>query len=173
GGKGLMWFQMNQDEAAYKPARWAAIAEVGKTFVSLRKYLRTGDITGMIKGSSESILEMIRSEDALIVPVIGLKTSKAPTDVSCGAALVSESMVPHWVLAEQTVSFEITVPDDFGVYDIFEISQGKISSSKVNYSTNGRKISVENVSINNTIPVRIFVFAKDKNVRQQMSNVLR
>ncbi|MCX7943063.1 MAG: hypothetical protein N2746_00945, partial [Deltaproteobacteria bacterium] len=173
GGKGLMWFQMNQEEAAYKPSRWAAIAEVSRTFASLRKYLREGDITGMIKGSSDAIVEMIRSEEALIVPVIGLKTSKAPTDISCGASLLSEAMVPHWILADQTVSFEITVPDDFGVYEIFEISQGKISPSKVNYILNGRKVTVENVSISNSVPVRIFVFARDKTVRQQVSAILK
>ncbi len=173
GGKGLMWFQMNQDEAAHKPERWAAIAEAGKTFASLRKYLRTGDITGMIKGSSDSIVEMIRSPDALIVPVIGLKTSKAPTDISCGTSLISEAMVPHWVLSDQTVSIEATIPDDFGIYEIFEISQGKISSLNVNHKTNGRKVIIENIPISNTVPARIFVFAKEKSVRQDISAILK
>lgn len=173
GGKGLMWFQMNQDEADHKPERWAAISEVGKTYRAIRKYLREGDITGMAKGSDDSIVDMIRSKDVLIVPVIGLKTSKAPTDIACGTALISEALVPHWVLADQSVNIEVTIPDDFGVYEIFEISLGKISSTKVNYKINGRKIIIENISINNTVPAKIFVFARDAKVKNEVNLILK
>jgi len=173
GGKGLMWFQINQDEANYKPERWAAISEVSRVFNALRKYLRAGDISGSVQWNGELISDVIFSREVLIVPVIGLKTTKAPTDISCGTALISEAMVPHWVLADQTVSIEVEVPEDFGVYEIFEIASGGISDKPVGYKMNKRRITIENINLSNSVPARIFVFSSKPEIRLEVETQLK
>ena len=165
GGKGIMWFQVNQEEAAHSPARWDAVSDANWMIRGVRDYLREGDITGMAFTDGEAVVDMIRSGEALVVPVINLAVSRAPTDVACAGAFLSEATVPHWILADQTLSVTVTVPTDFGVAEIFEVTAGGVVDLSMSAVVDGRNIRLEAVQLSNAVPVRLFVLASHEGVR--------
>jgi hypothetical protein len=169
GGKGLLWFQSNQEEASHAPARWQAISEANWIIRSVRDHLRIGDVTGMARTTGDAIVELVRARDALIVPLIGLATTAAPTDPSCAAAFIDESAVPHWVLASQTLDVDVTVPADFGVADLFEVTSKAVIDLPAQPLTNGRVVRLKNLVVDNARPARLFVLARDKAVRASVA----
>lgn len=70
GGKGLMWFQADETIAGNFPDSWNAMAQANWAFRAVRERLRRGDITGQASTTGETIVDMVRSDDALIVPVV-------------------------------------------------------------------------------------------------------
>ena len=165
GAKGMMWFQTNQAEALRAPARWSAIAAVNRVIRGIRALLRTGDpIGGVTVVGGEAIAEAIRSTDAIVVPIIGTKSTKAPEDLACQSALVGVGAVPHWELASQTLDVSVTVPSDFGVVTVLEVSE---STTRIvpGVTVSGRTLTLPGVRLDNTTPARLFVLARTTAVR--------
>jgi hypothetical protein len=172
GAKGLLWFQANQDEAAHDPSRWQAIADASWMVRGVRDHLREGDITGQATTSGDAIVELIRAREALVVPVINLATTDAPTDVACGGSLASESLVPHWVLASQQLDVQLTIPASFGVEEIFEVQPQQTVDVTLPVSVNGRVVTLGGVPLDNTVPVRLYVLAAHGGVRADVQAAL-
>ena len=72
---------------------------------------------------AKSIVQAIRSSEAILVPVINLKNNGGYNDEGCAAGLNL-----HWKFNDHTVSvITVTVPTDFGtVVDMFEVKNGAI-----------------------------------------------
>ena len=90
GGKGLMYFQVAEKEARKNPKSWQAIADFNRMIEPVREDLRSGDLTGMVGSEGGLIVDMIRSENKIIVPVISLRTKKEVGDLKCASAFVTE-----------------------------------------------------------------------------------
>jgi hypothetical protein len=174
GGKGFMWFQSNLNEADASPPRWKAMSDITWTLRGVRELLREGDITGMAQSTGEAIVDAIRSRDAIVVPVINLATSAAPTEAACGLTLVGTA-APQWVLRNQSLNVSVRVPSDFQVSDVFEVHEGNVvapSAGKVTVAAN-RTLRLEAVPVSNANPVRLFVLARSKAVREDVASRLR
>lgn len=169
GGKGLMWFQTDQAEADHAPARWQAVSDANWMIRGVRDLLREGDPTGAATSTGEAIVEAIRARDAIVVPVIGLATSAAPSDVGCAASFIAESWVPHWVLADQSLRVEVTVPADLGVVDVFEMTPDGVADLAAPPAVDGRAFVLEGVEVGNDRPVRLFVLASHDGVRADVA----
>lgn len=168
GGKGLMWFQSNLEEANYAPERWAAITRINRMVRGVREVLREGDITGGATSSAaddELLVELIRSREALVVPVINIKAVETVDDVMCALAN-TEDKVPHWVFDSVAPDVVFSVPEDFGVADVFEV--GATTSDFGSYHVAGREVTLRSVELNNELPVRLFVFAASSELRQRV-----
>jgi hypothetical protein len=168
GGKGLMWFQTNQDEAEHRPERWDAIARSSWMVRGVRDHLREGDVTGMVSSDPETLVEMIRAREALVVPIINLSVASNVTDVKCLGALVSEALVPHWILADHAPDVSVVVPDDFGVADVFEVGDRTVLEPSFGLSVSGRVITFSDVPLSNAEPVRLVVLAAHEAVRDDV-----
>lgn len=168
GGKGLMWFQSSLSEADHAPARWNAISQVNGWIRRIRSFVREGDINQLAVSSDNVIVDQIRSRRALIVPIISLITQNTVSDTDCAMTFTMESMVPHWTLAFATVSVTVEVPEDFGVLEMFEVHANGTSDLAYNINVSGRYITISGIPLDNTIPVRVLVFAADSQVRMEM-----
>lgn len=169
GGKGLMWFQVNQDEAAYRPERWEAISQSSWMIRGVREYLREGDLTGMLTVSPDTIANMIRSREALVVPVINISVASSVTDIKCLGSLTSEALTPHWILADHTPDVAVTVPEDFGVADIFEVNLDRtVSDPSFTTTVAGRTITMGAIPLSNAVPVRLVVLATSETLRDDV-----
>jgi hypothetical protein len=164
GGKGMMWFQTSQAEAEYAPARWKAIGDANWMIRGVRDRLREGDVTGQVTFDDKTLAEAIRARDAIVVPVLNLDPTSGPTDLGC-QAILTESMVPHYVLATRTTTVSVTVPDDLAVVDVFEVTGSGVVDPGVVPTAQGRNVTFSNVPLSNAQPVRLFVLASTKSVR--------
>jgi hypothetical protein len=175
GGKGLLWFQANQDEAKHAPARWAAIGDVSWMVRGVRELLREGDPTGAARAiGGDAIVEAVRARGAIVVPVIGLETTAAPTDLACAGALVDESQVPRWVVAAKTLTVEIDVPPDLAIADAFEVLPGRVAAPpSPPQITGGRTLRLANIAVDNARPARLFVLAATPTLRAEIAALLR
>lgn len=190
GGKGLMWFQVNQEEAEYRPARWAALAEANWLLRGVRPFLREGDVTGLARGDATPedwaddpvIVDLVRARRALVVPIVNISVVRAPTDVLCGAAFLSEATVPHWVLADVAPDVVLEIPDDFGVAELFEVAvDGDVFDPAARLTrdadfpvlVDGRRVTLQGVALSNERPVRLVVLAADEAVRGEVLARLR
>jgi hypothetical protein len=168
GAKGLMWFQSNIDEGVHSPPRWEAITRVNRMVGSVRELLRTGDPIGA-RSTGSAIVEAIRSADAIVVPVVSLRTRSGPTDVGCGTVL-SEAAVPHWTWDPSVVELSIAVPDDFGVLEVFEVAPGGIvDAAGVSTGIAGRTLTLSGVSLAEGVPVRLLVLARTEALRDRVA----
>ena len=172
----------------YYPDTWAEIGKFNKDIVAVREYLREGDCTDMISSSdgeqweANSIVQAIRSHDAIIVPIIGLKNDGGYNDEECAIGVNL-----HWNIDTHTISqVNVTIPLDFGeIVDIFEVQNGvilNISNSFIISSAlhDHRKgpIKIQNVIFQNVVVsadliTRLFVLANTINVRAVVENNLK
>jgi hypothetical protein len=164
GAKGLMWFQSNVPEGMHAPARWTAMRRVNQMVGSVRELLRTADPIGA-RASGSAIVEALRSEDAIVVPVVSLATRSGPTDVGCGTVL-SEAAVPHWLWDASTLDVTVPVPGDFGVLEVFEVTpDGVRDATGVTPRVVGRELVLAGVAMDPAVPVRLFVLARNADIR--------
>lgn len=131
---------------------------------------------------AESVTQAIRSQEAVLVPVINLKNKGGISDLKC-----SLGQNEHWDIVEHTVgAISITIPSDFGsVVDSFELLNGKIlniTSSKervqlgVDYHGNtivAQSVMLSNIALSSSISTRLFVFANSPNVRETVQRNLQ
>jgi hypothetical protein len=166
GAKGLMWFQANQDAAREDPARWQAIVDVNRVVGALRGRLRTSDpIPGASASLDTVLVDALRGEDAIVVPVVQLRTTQAPTDLTCLA-----SAVPH-VFADDLVDVSVEVPPDLAVVDAFEVTPTGVDD--VAARVEGRRVTLPAVPLSNDVPARVLVLAASAAVREVIDGALR
>lgn len=170
GGKGLMWFQYVAELAKTFPETWAAMVKANWIIRGVRKYLREGDITGMARSDNETLVELIRSREVIVVPMITLAADEGPTDEQClRFQLGIEPEPPRWILTEREVSLTVTLPDDFSIEDAFEITDGHVADLAYPASLSGRELTLEGIPFNNDRPVRVLVFAANLLVRENVA----
>lgn len=163
GAKGFLWFQVNQDRAKESPAAWQAIVKTNAMVRRVREHLREGDVAGLAKTSGKALVEAIRARDAIVVPVVDEDTTAKPTDVACNTA-TSAAAVPRWKFAAQTLAVEVSIPNDFGVAEVFEITaDGPKDFTSI--AASGRTLTLSSVALDEATPVRLFVIARTKEVR--------
>ncbi|MEB3357084.1 MAG: hypothetical protein VKK04_10175 [Synechococcales bacterium] len=167
GAKGLAWFQVNQREAERAPERWQAITDLNRMVRAVRPWLREGDVTGAAVADPETLVELIHAPDALIIPIVSLDTVSEPTDIGFLLAQ-SEEGVPRWIFDDSTPDVSVTIPRGFNVADGFEITPDGIA--EINFSLSPEAALFEDVSLDNTTPVRLFVLTADDTVRAEMSS---
>ncbi len=175
GAKGLMWFQTPQEEATSHPATWAAISRSNWIFRAVRSRLRTGDLTGGAETDGKAIVDIVRAEDVLIIPMITLDSSSGPNLVDCGIASIG-GPVPHWRLNDQDIDVSVQVPRDFPIQDAFEILVDDSSSRVVDLTyeatRTGRTLNFEDIPMSQSVPVRLLVLATDMDVRAEIAAAL-
>jgi hypothetical protein len=171
GAKGFMWFQTNQKEAKKRPDRWDAIVAVNRMVRGVRELLREGDLTGLATAPPEALVEAIRSREAIVVPVIDLKTTDGPDWPSCGLASTVPSLLKHWIFASISPEVTVTVPDDIAVEDVFEVKPGSVVDAPSKAS--GRALSLGPVALSNATPVRLFVLAARKDLRAEVQAAMQ
>jgi hypothetical protein len=180
GGKGIMWFQTELAEADHAPPRWQAISDANWMIRAVRSFVREGDLTGGAASDADTLVELIRSRRALIVPIVNLKATSSPTDAGCGAAFLTESLVPHWILEERDVDVALTVPRDFGVLEVFEVGPSSSVDLAWGSVVNGRTLTLQGVPLGNgqaspgagRPTVRLVVLAADAQVRVEIDAIL-
>lgn len=167
GAKGLAWFQVNQKEADKAPERWQAITDLNSMVRAVRPWLREGDVTGAATSDADTLVELIHAPDALIVPVISLDTVSEPTDIGFLLAQ-SEADVPRWIFDDSTPDIAVTIPPGFNVTDGFEIQPDGITD--IDFSLSAATALFEDVALDNTSPVRLFVLTSNDAVRAEMGS---
>ncbi len=174
GGKGLMWFQAGTELAEEFPDTWQAMSDVNWMIRGVRPLLREGDVTGLASSDDDTIVEAIRSPEALIVPVITLAANTTPTDQDCllyGLGQLEDE--PHWILTERTISVSVTIQDDMAVNDVFEVFPDRVDDIPYPVAMDGRRILLNAIPVSNEIPVRLFVFAREATLRNEITERLR
>ena len=175
GGKGLMWFQTSQEEAAFSPERWEAMGDANWAIRAVRRLVREGDVTGAASssGGEQVLVEAIRSRDAIVVPVVGLATDNVVDYVSCIEWLFDDVDPPAWIFSQQEVEVTVAIPGDIGVTEVFEVRLDRTTADSDWISDAGsRKIRLPGVAISNERPVRLFVLAANPSVRAAVDAAL-
>lgn len=138
----------------------------------------TSDGTGF---HTNSITQTIRSQTAIIVPVINIKNDGGISDIECG---IGQNL--HWKLNSHTVdAITVTIPSDFGsVVDKFEVQNGKILNvnaefeqvvlGKNHHGENVLSTAVQLTGIHMTtdLSTRLFVLANSPDVRSDIQKKL-
>jgi len=132
---------------------------------------------------AKSIVQAIRSSEAILVPVINLKNDGGYNDEGCAAGLNL-----HWKFNDHTVSvITVTVPTDFGtVVDMFEVQNGAIynitnvdtwfkqlGKDHHGNSIKAQQVTISKVSLSPELATRLFVIASSKQVRTDVQNNLQ
>ncbi len=174
GGKGLMWFQTDREAAEARPESWQAIADSNRVFDVLRRFVREGDPSGMVATDAEVIAEAIVAPGAIVVPVINLAHTFAPTDLRCVESIFDPSLVPHWQLAPQRATVSVGVPATHAVGDVFELRlDGTLAEVDYSADPEGRRVTLHSLPLDEATPVRVVVLAGDDTVRTQVRDALR
>lgn len=171
GGKGLMWFQFDADEIAYRPDRYTAMATANFLHRAVRALIREGEPTGLYETDDTTITEVIRTPDALVIPIINNKVATAVTARDCFAALLQpESGNPHLTFADATPTIRVEVPDDLALADIFEVDGAArdVVTPTMGVSRSDRTISLTDIPLSNDTPVRLVVLAKNPDLREKV-----
>lgn len=174
-------------EQQYYPDTWKEIGNFNRDIGAVREYLREGDCTDMYISTdgtdfhAHSLTQVIRSQEAIIVPVINIKNDGGISDIGCG---LGENL--HWKLDPHTVdTIVVTIPTDFGkVVDTFEVRNGaiikaqfdleQVSLGKDYHGNELRTItaSLSAVAMTPDLSTRLFVLANSADVRSDVQKKL-
>jgi hypothetical protein len=173
GGKGLMWFQTQLSEADAVPESWDAMTDANQLFRVLRTLVREGDPTGMATSTGDVIVEAIRSRDAIVVPVINLAYTAAPSDELCYLSLLPGFDVPEWILAEQSIAVNVTVPSDLAFVEAFELTlDGTVADAAWSATPEGRVVRLHDIDLSDARPGAVYVLTSDPTLRQTIADAL-
>ncbi len=167
GAKGLMWFQTNMKAAGENPATWQAIARANLTFRAVRAFLREGDVTGAATADKAVLVEAIRAREAIVAVVLNLDVESAPTDLACATSGIG--VKPHWKLRNVQPTLSVTIPEDFGVREVFEVRDGAVAAMNYPIAVQGRTLRFGPVPLANAEPARVFVLAGAEGVREAVA----
>ncbi len=176
---------MQVSENQYYPKTWTEIGNFNKDIGAVREYLREGDCTDMVSSTdglgwdSDSIVQAIRSSEAVIVTVINVHNHGGYNDVLCGIGRNE-----HWIIWNHTIAeIDVTIPNDFGnVVDIFEVlngviynTTGQVSSSEAVLGEDfygdvitATKVTFSKVRVGPEISTRLFALANNPQVRKNI-----
>ena len=176
-------------ENDYYPKTWKEIGNFNKDIGAVREYLRQGDCTDMISSSdgsgfdADSIVQAIRSPEAVIVTVINVHNHGGYSDALCEVGKNE-----HWLIWDHKIDkISTTIPTDFGkVVDMFEVQNGdirnvssEVSFSKIELGTtllgkviSGDQITFSDVHVDSDLSTRLFVLANNLQVRKDVQNKL-
>ena len=166
GAKGLMYFQTNMALANENPATWDEIKGMNKDVRGLRKFLRIADFGSPLVTDENTIATLLRGEEILILVVINLANTGPLTEAAC-----QTQKDPHWKLVDAFPTITFDIPSDIGIEEMFEVRNGIISD--INYASidkSQRKVTLNGIPLSDAIPSRIFVFAMDAGIKQQIEN---
>lgn len=155
----------------------------------MREYLREGDCTDMISSSdgsgfdADSIVQAIRSSEAIIVTVINVHNHGGYSDAECEIGRNE-----HWLIWDHKIdTVSATIPTDFGkVVDMFEVQNGaiynitsQVSFTKIELGKNllgeaisGDQVTFSNVKLSSELSTRLFVLANNFQVRKNIQSNL-
>lgn len=165
GGKGLMWFQTPLDKVAENPESWAALSEVTRQIRALGERLRLGDPTGAATGPDPAIVEAVRVPGGLVLVVLPVATTDGPAELACALG----SYTP-WQIAEQVVHVDVTVPDDLGVGEVFELVGDQLVDA--DSTIVGRTLGLD-LPFGPNVAGRLLVIADDPDLRAEIEASLR
>ncbi len=183
-------FLLQVSENQYYPETWTEIGYFNKDIGAVREYLREGDCTDMVSNSdgsgwddTDSMVQAIRSSEALIVTVINFHNHGGYNDELC---LIGRN--EHWIIWNHTIAeIGITIPTDFGsVVDMFEVQNGIIynitdqlafSTAVLGMNIHGsaikaNKVTFSKVRVGPELSTRLFVLANNPEVRKKIQNNL-
>ena len=149
------------------------MAGFNKDIRAVSRFIFEGDCTDMAKTSdgddfdTNSIAQAIRSRDAILLVVIGLKNNGGYSDVKCE---IGENV--HWDIVEHGVQkVQVAFPNDWGpLVDVFEVQNGRIVPPP---SYTSSPFVMSNVVVHSSLITRLFVLASNKEVRQEIENNLK
>ena len=155
----------------------------------MREYLREGDCTDMISSSdgsgfdADSIVQAIRSSEAVIVTIINVHNHGGYSDAECE---IGRNV--HWLIWDHKIAtVSTTIPTDFGkVVDMFEVQNGaiynitsQVSFSEITLGKNlhgevitGDKVTFSDVKLSSELSTRLFVLANSLQVRKDVQSNL-
>lgn len=132
---------------------------------------------------TDSIVQAIRSPDAVLVPVINVHNHGGYNDALCELGRNE-----HWIIWNHTIDeIDVTIPTDFGsVVDMFEVRNGAIynitefatSSTAVLGTTlhgdiiTANQVKFTKVRMSPQLSTRLFVLANNPQVRKDIQNRL-
>ena len=109
----------------------------------------------------------------MIVPVINLAHTFAPTDDLCILSLFPPFDVPHWALAPQRVAVDVTVPTDLAFAEAFEITlDGRIVDAAWSATPEGRGVRLQGIELSQERPGAVYVLAADFRLRAVLQGEL-
>ena len=155
----------------------------------MREYLREGDCTDMISSSdgsgfdADSIVQAIRSPEAIIVTIINVHNHGGYSDAQCEIGKNE-----HWLIWDHKMdTIRTTIPTDFGkVVDTFEVQNGAIynitnlvSFTEVELGRNllgeailGDQVTFSDIKLSSELSTRLFVLANSLQVRKDIQSKL-
>jgi hypothetical protein len=161
GAKGLMHFMTNEELIGKVPDTWAEMGNVNRDINGLKPYLLEGTINKIIDVPDSHLVSVLRSRKVMTAIIVNLKVQTAPTEAKCLAG--SDE---HWILDNNTVTFDVDVPKDFRVFEILELRNGQFFTP--NHSINGRTVTFLNIGLGHNDAGRIFVLNSDADVKTDM-----
>ena len=155
----------------------------------MREYLREGDCTDMISSSdgsgfdADSIVQAIRSPEAIIVTIINVHNHGGYSDAQCEIGKNE-----HWLIWDHKIdTISTTIPTDFGkVVDTFEVQNGaiynitnQVSFTEVKLGRNllgeailGDQVTFSDIKLSSELSTRLFVLANSLQVRKDIQSKL-
>jgi hypothetical protein len=161
GSKGLMYFQTEEELIDRFTDTWAEMGNVNRDFHGIKPYLLEGTIHRIIDVPDSHIVSIIRSREVMAAVIVNLVTDVEPTEAQC---LSGQDV--HWILGNNTVSFDVDIPRDFQVKKVYELRSGQFFDPQ--FSVNGRNITIENVMLGHNDAGRIFVLISDESIQDDM-----
>lgn len=182
--KGLMYFQSTYDTYMHYGDTWKEMANFNKDIRAVSRFIFEGDCNDMTTSTDQgqgpwdqvgSMVQSIRSREAILVTVLGLHNHGGYSDIKCEAG---ENV--HWLIWDHTIDVvEVKIPGDFGsVVDQFEVQNGKILNiqGEMVSSVNGTELSSVKFTKVKTVRgliTRLFVLANTKDVRTEIQHNLQ
>lgn len=164
GAKGMMLFQTNMDLADENPGTWEQIGKVSKDIKAMKELLRTADYGQPLAAGSDVIATLLRTRQALILVVTGIKTDNVVSQAACAAA------DPHWVFSTVNQNVTFFVPGDLGLDDYFEVRDGAVYDlGGVTIDTFNRTVTAP-VALDKNMPTRLYVFTEGTAIRGQIQS---
>lgn len=133
--------------------------------------------------SADSIVQAIRSLEAIIVTIINVHNHGGYSDVECE---IGKNV--HWLIWNHTIdTISVTIPTDFGkVVDMFEVQNGAIYNitSQATFSETelgkdtldevitSDQITFSKVKLTTNLSTRLFVLANSVQVRKDVQSNL-
>ncbi len=161
GGKGIMYFQTDQNLAAKFPDTWAETGAVNRDIHGIRPYLLEGDIHRIMQEDGSFIASVLRARSMMALIAINLKTSSSPTELQC---LTGQN--PHWVLADNAPDITVEVPPDLQVAEVVELRNGQLLP--VPYQVSGRSIVFPSFAMSQADAGRIVLLLADSGMKAEI-----